>query len=236
VDTRNVVANPWSGWYVVADYERGTGHVSTFAPLSMGVRDVAGADVTYGRGFLDVRRYNRISPKAQVNVRLVLGGWLHGDPLPAQRRLSVGGPGTLPGYDFRTVVGDADLNQCTTGGAPAGLPAQCDRAMLVQAEYRSDLRFALGLDDFELRHGRWRRSQWVAFVNAGRGWLVGAPPAGAGDDAALWVGRGSLPNLGTLRADVGAGLDLGALGIYVAKAVSEPGRPANLYVRLRERF
>ena len=62
--------------------------------------DAPAPDVAYGRGFLDVRRYNRVSPTAQVNLRLVAGGWLHGDALPAQRRLSLGGAGTLPGYDF----------------------------------------------------------------------------------------------------------------------------------------
>ena len=235
VDTRNVVDNPWSGWYVVADYERGTGTVTSFAPLTPGVRGASNPDVRYGRGFLDVRRYNRVSPTAQVNLRLVAGGWLHGDALPAQRRLSVAGPGTLPGYDFRDRVGATDANQCTTGGA-VPLAAQCDRVVLLQAEYRNDLRLSLGLDDVEIRSALLRRTQWVAFLDTGRGWLVGDAPTTAGDDAALWLSRGRLPALGSLRTDVGAGIDFGLLGIYVAKAVSDAGSPANLYVRLRARF
>ncbi len=235
VDTRNVVDNPWSGWYVVADYERGTGTVTAFAPLTPGVRETNDPDVTYGRGFLDVRRYNRVSPTAQVNLRLVAGGWLHGDALPAQRRLSVGGPGTLPGYDFRARVGTADVNQCTTGGGPA-LAAQCDRVLLLQAEYRNDLRLSLGLEDVATRSALLRRTQWVAFLDTGRGWLVGEAPPAAGADARLWLARGRLPSLGSLRTDVGAGLDFGLVGVYVAKAVSQPSGPANLYVRLRARF
>lgn len=235
VDTRNVVNNPWSGWYVVADYERGTGAVTSFATLTPGVRETPHPDVTYGRGFLDVRRYNRVSPTAQVNLRLVAGGWLHGDALPAQRRLSLGGAGTLPGFDFRRRLGATDVNQCTTGGGPV-LAAQCDRVVMLQAEYRSDLRFSLGLDDVEIRSTLLRRTQWVAFLDAGRGWLVGEPPATAGEDARLWLARGGLPSLGSLRTDVGAGIDFGLVGVYVAKAVSQPGSPANLYVRLRARF
>jgi hypothetical protein len=239
VDTRNVEDRPWSGWYVVADYERGQGRttlppVPTFAPVPTPLTRA----VTYGRGFLDVRRYNRIAPGRQVNLRVVLGGWLHGDPLPAQRRFSVGGPGTLPGYDFRSVVGAADLNQCSGTVVEFGTPAQCDRVALVQAEYRGDLHFSLGFDGWgELRSHRGRRSEWVAFANSGRGWLLGTPPAGvAGEAGELWVRRGSLPSLGTFRTDVGLGIDLGVFGVYVAKAISEPGQRANFYVRLHERF
>ena len=44
-------------------------------------------------------------------------------------------------------------------------------------------------------HERWRRSEWVAFVNSGRGWLVGdAPASAAGGARELWVSRG-VPSL-----------------------------------------
>ena len=97
VDTRNDVNRPWAGWYVAADYELGDGRVTAFAPLSSDgtarARDRALGRRTYGRAFVDLRRYNRLTPDAQLNFRLAAGGWVHGDPLPAQRRLSVGGPG-----------------------------------------------------------------------------------------------------------------------------------------------
>jgi hypothetical protein len=230
VDTRNLPEATRAGVFVTAEYERGTGRVTRFAALSPGVREAADPRVTYGRGFLDVRSYNRVAPDAQVNLRLVAGGWLHGDPLPAQRRLSVGGAGTLPGFDFREPVGDVDVGTCSTTGIPAGSPAQCDRVILLQGEYRGDLRANI-LGDFDPA-GRWTRpTQWVVFLDTGRGWLVGDRP---GDPLA--VGRGRLPKLSSYRTDVGAGLDLGILGIFVAKSVSDPGLRANFHIRLHDRF
>ena len=236
VDTRNVTDRPWSGWYIVADYEYGRGRARSLATLSPGVRD-ADPDIAYGRGFLDLRRYSRIAPGAQLNLRAVAGGWLHGDALPAQRRLSVGGPGSLPGFDFRAPVGDADVGQCSTGATPPGRPAECDRILLLQAEYRGDLPFSFGLDDLlDLGDRSFRRSEWVAFADAGRGWLVGSPPTTLAGSETLWASRASLPSLSSFHTDVGVGLDLGVLGVFVAKAVSEPGEPANVYIRLRNRF
>lgn len=232
VDTRNVPHGPRSGWYVTADYERGHGTVREFAALSPGVRATDDPRVTYGRGMLDLRTYNRVAPDAQVNLRAVLGGWLHGDPLPAQRRLSVGGVGTLPGFDFREALGGADLGQCSSGAALPGSPAQCDRVLLLQGEYRGDLGLHLlgGLDPA----GRWTRpAQWVVFVDAGRGWLV---RGGGGEADPRALRRGALPGLSSLRTDVGAGLDIGLFGVFVAKAVSDPGLRANIYLRVRDRF
>src|SRR5205085_1039193 len=101
----------------------------------------ADAGVTYTRGFLDLRRYNRLSPQGQVNIRLVTGGWLNGDALPLQRRLSVEGPGATPGFDFRSPRGGVDVGTCGSGGSLAGTPAQCERIALAQIEYRGDLAF-----------------------------------------------------------------------------------------------
>ncbi len=230
VDTRNDPDATRAGFFVTADYERGTGRVTRFAALSPGIRAVEDPRVTYGRGFLDVRSYNRVAPDAQVNLRMVLGGWLHGDPLPAQRRLSVGGAGTLPGFDFRGSAGESDLGQCSTTDTPAGSPAQCDRVVLLQAEYRGDMRANL-LGDLDPA-GRWTRpTQWVAFVNTGRGWLVGD---GAAEPFA--AGGARLPGLSSYRTDVGVGIDIGILGLYVAKSVSDPDRGANFHIRLRDRF
>jgi len=243
VDTRNDVDDPWAGWYLVADYERGTGRVTRAGPRidqtlvdpAPGAIPAGTGPVTYGRGFLDLRRYNRIAPNAQFNLRLVLGGWLHGDQLPLQRRFSVGGPGTLPGFDFREVGRGVDVNQCTLGSrlAPPGRPALCDRMALAQAEYRGDLRFDFGGfddDDVGIRLGAHSDAVWVVFADAGRGWLVG-PRQGT-----LQYGRGQLPAPGTFRTDVGLGLDFDILGLYVAKAVSDSKEPANFFVRVQRRF
>ena len=69
-----------------------------------------------------------------------------------------------------------------------------------------------------------------AFVDAGRGWLVGSR---SGD---IRYPSGSLPGFDTWRTDVGLGLDLGIAGMYIAKAVSEAKEPANFFVRIRGRF
>jgi hypothetical protein len=220
VDTRNDRDDPWSGWYVMADYERGTGSLSLNTALSPGVAALAPSPVSYGRGFLDLRRYNRISPDAQLNFRAVLGGWLHGDD--------------LPGYDFRRVIGTTDVEMCSSGDATAfaarGSPALCQRMALLQAEYRGDLSVHLFAND-GWPHRNWDHSAaWVLFADAGRGWLVG-PRNGT-----LTYPKDQLPPFSTFRTDVGLGLDFDLFGVYVAKAVSESKQPANVFVRVRRRF
>ena len=239
VDTRNDPDRPWSGWYLVADYERGSGDLTRLGATSPGVRDgAAPGRIEYSRGFLDVRRYNRISPDAQLNLRFVAGGWLDGDELPLQRRFSLGGPGTLPGYDFRrlraTDEGDAppaDVGMCGGALAPFGAPAQCERMALAQLEYRGDLRLDLfgGFDDWD--GGRWDPdAEWILFADAGRGWLVGER------EGELTYPRDRLPSLGTWRTDVGIGLSFGKLGFYIAKSVTDADEPPNFFVRLKRRF
>ncbi len=256
IDTRNDVNRPWAGWYVAADYEYGTGTLDDFAPVSAdiaerGTRPVPGArDETpghraYGRGFLDVRRYNRLTPDAQLNLRLVAGGRLHGDALPLERRLSVSGPGAIAGYSFRQAAGTGgfDVADCSVRGLqPSGDPAQCERIALGQVEYRTDVRVGLFTGDEggeRVRRGLRTEFTWVVFADAGRGWLVG-PRQGSIEYAA-----GTLPALGTTLADLGAGIDfghphgsrdIGAFGVYLAKSVTAPDRPLTVFLRLQRRF
>jgi len=243
-DTRNDRRDPWSGWFVTGAYEYGSGWISRYASTTQGIRNVNPTGRTvYDRLFLDVRRYNRVSAEAQLNVRLVVGGWLSGDDLPLQRRFSLGGAGSLPGYDFREVRPGTDRLTCAgardqnvPGGArsPTGTPAQCERIVLGQIEYRGEIgsRF-FGFLNEERRHRRYgwgRRAEWAVFANTGRGWLVG--PHG-GD---LQYGAGTLPPVSTWHADVGIGLRLDDLGLYVAKSITEPHSPVNFFARLRPRF
>lgn len=235
-DTRNNPVDPWSGWLVAAKYERGQGNFRVDGTGITGDALTGMRRLTYGRGFLDLRRYNRISPKRQLNARLVLGGWLHGDPLPLERRLSVGGIGTLPGFDFRRLGIGTDVGQCSseTGSLP-GRPAQCERVVLGQLEYRHELVSEL-VDVFNRNGIRVRGAAFrvkpvaVAFVDAGRGWKVGAR------DGGLTYPAWSMPEFDTYRTDVGVGLDLGIAGIYIAKAVSVAEEPANVFIRIRNRF
>lgn len=235
-DTRNNPVDPWSGWLVSAKYERGRGNFRIDGTGITGDALTGMRRLTFGRGIIDLRRYNRISPKRQLNARLVLGGWLHGDPLPLERRLSVGGIGTLPGFDFRRLGIGTDVGQCSSeSGSLPGRPAQCERVALGQLEYRHELVSEL-FDVFNRNGIRVRGAAFrvkpaaVAFVDAGRGWKVGASDGGLSYPA--W----SMPDFDTYRTDVGVGLDLGIAGIYVAKAVSVAKEPANVFIRIRNRF
>lgn len=228
IDTRNDDFNPWAGWYLLADYERGTGNLDVVAPTSPLARTAALGTTRYQRAFADLRRYNRLAPSASLNARFVIGGWVSGDALPLQRRLSIDGPGTVPGFDFRTTGGN-DVGTCASGVAPVGQPAQCERIALAQLEYRKDIR--LSFSDRSGRRNRFRADgQWVLFYDAGRGWLVNAP------SSPLNLGRRELPPLSTYRTDIGAGLDFDQFGVYLAKALSVPTEPLNVFLRVRHRF
>lgn len=230
VDTRNDTFNPWAGWYLLADYERGTGTIDLAGPTSVGVRGLLTGPTRYQRAFFDLRRYNRINPGSALNLRVVLGGWVSGDPLPLERRLSIDGPGTVPGFDFRS-GGANDVGTCTTSDVPPGRPAQCERIGLAQLEYRSDLRISYSDESDGVRRTRFRvDGAWVFFTNAGRGWLVNAP------GTPLNYGRRDFPPLSTYRTDFGVGLDFDLLGVYAAKALSAPDEPLNVFLRVRHRF
>jgi hypothetical protein len=237
-DTRTDVEDPSSGWHLVADIEHGRSAAVRLAATPIDVRAPATepVKVDYTRLFLDARRYNRVSPDGQLNLRFVAGGWVNGDELPLQRRFSLGGPGSLPGYDFRRPP-SKDVLLCG-GTTLAGRPGLCERIALAQIEYRGALAFRFsgegGFDeeedkrDWRLHYSR--QGEWVVFVDAGRGWLVGPRN---GD---LQYARGALPPLSTFRTDVGAGLDFELIGFFVAKSVSDTKTPANFFVRLRHRF
>ncbi len=232
-DTRNDREYPRSGWLLSGAVEHGRSGSVTFGPTSPLARttDVLTDAVEYTRVFFDLRRYNRLSPTRQLNVRLVLGGWVDGDELPIQRRFSLGGPGTLPGYEFRrTPSGDTDVLQCSEGAPLPGRPAQCERVALAQLEYRADFRLRLPRRSAAYDLGLHRSPAWVLFVDAGRGWLVG--PRRVGD---LQFTTGSLPPLHTFLIDAGAGLDFNLLGVFVAKSLTDDAAP-NVVVRLRQRF
>lgn len=232
VDTRNRSNVLWGGWYVDAQTERGVGTLRRDPGNSALV--ARPEHVNYTRGFLDLRRYNRLSPGASLNLRFVAGGWMSGDRLPLQRRLSLGGTTTLPGYDFREPIPASGPDVLTCGGsALPGSPALCDRMMLMQVEYRARFHVAWVRDDARddwWRLGLNRTAAWVLFADAGRGWNVGAP------GLATNFAKDALPPLSSFRTDVGAGIDFGSVGIYVAKATSAPGEPVNIFVKSRHRF
>src|SRR3954470_25067746 len=237
VDTRNDPTNPSTGWLIAVDYERGSGRITDVGPTSPRARVAVPGAVNYGRALLDLRRYNRLSPTTSFNAGRVLGVWLHGDELPLERRFSVGGLGTVPGVDFRKYdPGIVDVSECNSGGQPPpGNPGQCERVALAQLEYRNELHSSF-FDFLNARPIRLRgigftvRPTAVAFVDAGRGWLVGPSLE------TLRYSSHSFPRFGTFRTDVGLGLDLGIIGAYVAKAVSSSKEPANVFLRVHRQF
>ena len=240
LDTRNSVGNPSSGWLLFAQWERGAGTLDRLAATTANVRATAAGSVEYTRGLVDLRRYNRLAPGAQLNVRAVLGGWIDGDALPLQRRFSVSGIDALPGFDFRRTLGASDVGTCATGNDASyvqlGRPAQCERMILLQAEWKGDFRVRLFGDRDWFGDRRWATSHfsadgsWVVFANSGRGWLVN------GSDTSLRYASSAVPAIGTWRSDIGGGVDFGNFGVYFAQAVSQSGLKPNVYVRLGQRF
>ena len=234
-DTRNDAADPWTGWLLSVDAEIGWSSALVLGPTSPIARPAtpSPAAVTYGRGWLDLRRYDRISPEGHLNVRLVYGTELGGAELPLERRFSMGGPGSLPGYEFRQLLAP-DVFTCSDATVPSGQPAQCSRILLAQVEYRADFTLRMFARDAAKGEAPGYRVtktlSWVLFADGGRGWVTG--PAEAGVSYGPWT----LPPLYTFRSDAGAGFDLGWLGGYVAKSLSDWQTPVQFVVRLQHRF
>ncbi|HTR79317.1 MAG TPA: hypothetical protein VMH39_14460, partial [Gemmatimonadaceae bacterium] len=219
LDTRSDPVDPWSGWFLTANVERGSGHLDFIAPSSE-PRFISGdSELTYTRGVLDARRYNRLSRSVQINVRAMLAGWIGGNQMPMERRVSAEGASELPGFDFRSPGTGADVATCAVAGPQiAGMPAECDRMALGQIEYRNQTFCSPTWWSSVVATIRAATSScavtWVLFSDVGRGWMVG-PPNGT----MSYSGR-ALPPLGTFRTDVGGGLDFGLLSVYAAKSVS----------------
>jgi hypothetical protein len=238
IDTRNDPLQPRDGWLLSAEYERG--HVDITRAADTTLLALSVPEITYGRLFVDARRYNRVSPHSSVNLRLVAGGLLHGDALPAQRKLSVSGVDALPGYGFRSLEGDVDVGMCNVRTeadfSAAGRPAGCDAIMLLQAEWKGDFRIALFGANERTDARRWYADglradgTWIIFANSGRGWLVGDR------DGELTYPRGSAPVFDGFRTDVGVGLDFGILGVYVAQPLQGDSNTPRVFVRLGARF
>ncbi len=171
-----------------------------------------------------------MSPSGRANLRFLAGGWTGGDPLPLQRRLSLGGPDPLVGYGFRHSACNRDIADPAFAST---LVAACDRLILTQAEYRGhlSLHWAYGASRPEDEQAKSRFTlqgpDLVVFGDAGQAWLVGS---GAGR-----VPSDRLPTLGSWIADVGLGIDWGGFGFYVAKAVTA-GEQLRFTLRLDHRF
>jgi hypothetical protein len=237
-DTRTDRDEPRSGFFVVVDGERGLGRITEVAAASNARGYASGDQVDYVRGFVDARSYHVLSPSGQISFRVVGGGWVRGDELPLQRRLSVEGPSALPGFDFRDFTTNFDTGTCSVG-MPTGRPAECDRIALAQVEYRGSLKIDIGdwREDAGRYFGARSEASWVMFFDAGRGWMVDemAAPDAEGDGETTFS-HNEIPALNTFRSDVGLGFDFGGIGVYAAKSISNPDEPVNFFLRLQRRF
>jgi hypothetical protein len=243
-DSRSEDWNPASGWLVRGQLEQAFRveldypDLVTMAPAE---ERVAVEYPTIGRfvtGLVDVRSYNRVDADARLNFRLVAGGSLTGDPLPPQRQHALGGEGSLPGYQLFTKDCGARGSRVTfaeSADSPDATPFfphyGCDGFGLFQAEFRGKLAFRLRWDG-----GPWNDDDedegaeagvdldwdlapdWSLFVDAGRGW--------SHNDTRLDE---------ETHVNVGAGLLLDRLGIYIAVPVTS-GSGVNLFIRLGPRF
>ena len=227
-DTRNERYLPSTGWLIRARFE----HSSTGDVAPVDLPRLVRPEVPLGRRYafdrllLDVRRYSRITPYLRVNARLRAEGWVDGDRLPVQRRVSLGGPDLLPGYDFRAFT-------CAPRGFddPSDL-ALCDRVISAQLEVRTRVGLNLGFRPGDRESGARRfigieEADLVLLADAGKGWLAGSGPG--------QVPVNRIPSFEEWKVDVGLGLDAGEIGAYIAKGISE-GESVKFLVRLQRRF
>jgi hypothetical protein len=228
-DTRNEGDFPTTGWLIRARYEHSTSDDIAPVALPATIRPdpPLGGGYAFDRLLLDVRRYSRLTPSLRVNARLRADGWLSGNRLPVQRRVSLGGPDLLPGYDFR------DFTCAPRNFEDPARSALCDRSITTQVEVRTRLGLNLG---FRLRDrdggetGRFigiEEADLVFLSDAGVAWLAGSGPSQVSVDR--------IPSLKEWKTDVGIGLDAGEIGAYLAKGLSEGG-PVKFLIRLQRRF
>ncbi|HUL02562.1 MAG TPA: BamA/TamA family outer membrane protein [Gemmatimonadales bacterium] len=233
VDTRNDAEQPTAGWLIEGRIAASWAPDVEPQPLPASVRAPIPTDGSYqfNRLSLDVRRYTRVSPAGRVNLRLLMGGWLGGDPLPLQQRVSIGGPALLSGYTFRHSACSADITDAAFAGTQL---AACDRLILTQIEYRGHLALHWFYGKARPEDESSKKSLWslqgpdfVVFGDAGQAWLVGSGPGRLPEN--------KFPTIGSWLADLGLGIDWGGLGVYVAKGVTS-GEPVRLTLRLDHRF
>ena len=212
---------PRDGWWMRLEARHTTsGELSPFQ-LPEQVRDPLPSE-GYGafEASFDLRRYQRIDPRQAVHLRLFGEGWIGGDPLTIQRRVSLGGDEFLSAYPFRTITCDPRRR------ADPAVPALCDRRMMAQAEFRRtvDLGFNTRIGPYGIGVDR---ADLMLFTDWGSAWVAGDGPG--------QVPSGRIQALSEWRGAIGVGADAGWFGIYLSKSVTDD-EPARLSVRLQPRF
>ncbi len=227
-DTRNDQARPSTGWKIHADFESSESDDASPVALPAAVRPpIEPGRYAFSKLRFDVARYARLNPNTRINLRILGAGWVGGDPLPVQRRVSLGGPDILPGFGFR------DLNCGPQGFSDRSQASLCDRILAAQLEIRTNLPIDL---PFRIRNAELaalqqilgiERAELVLLADAGKAWLTGGGPGR--------VPNNRIPAFGEWDADVGVGIDAGGIGVYLAKSVAV-NRSFRFSLRLQRRF
>ncbi len=236
-DERNDPDDPDDGWFLSGSVTRGLrGSLllpSPFDDAGTAVAEPSDVDATFSTGFLEFRRYARLSPDHDLSLRIVAAGSLDGELQPAFHQHTLGGEGSIPGVRlFELDCGARDellpyVHRGTGEPEPVYGRYGCGRIGLFQLQYRGRLNIGAagtapnhGFDD----DGGWLDGidldpSWMVFFDAGRGWSQ----------------SGAFPDEAT-AADIGAGFTLGGLGLYWAHPLTGDDRGVNFFVRLQRRF
>jgi hypothetical protein len=237
LDTRDDPRDPAVGWWIDAWVRRRVGGSAALPPeLVPGAPSLALAT----DGHLDLRRYNRLGPEARLNLQLLFSGAVDGSALPPQHQRSLGGEGSLPGHPRFALSCGAREETLTRPGTEtdpdasedqAVYPAYgCDAVAMARLEFQGRLPFGWRSGP---ESGEWEvdsllslRPAWTVFAGVGRGWSHADGPGTSPDPGAS----------SSTRADVGAGLFVGPLGVYWSWPLNWRDRGLNFFVRLSHRF
>jgi hypothetical protein len=220
-DSRNNEDDPSNGWWLAGELEKA---VSGQLRYELGVDDEL-APARFTQASIDIRRYARLGPSSRLAVRVSGTGSVDGGALPVQRQHALGGEGSLPGFMLHRFdcggrnsfveVNDIEFNRFYG----------CDRAVLVQIEYQTDVSFLRRLGGSRIDAlGLLQRVRLAGYFDAGRAWNEA--------DARGERGRGS----SDFAADGGFGLRLGPVGLYWAIPLSGVGETMNFFVRIGPRI
>jgi hypothetical protein len=234
LDTRDDLRRPARGWWIQTRLRRAVGGDLRLPSLSTdpGPDPASHASGTFPLaldGAVDLRRYNRLGPDSQLHLRLLASGSMDGNPLPPQHQVALGGEGSIPGHPLFIMDCGARNATLYRGSEEVHPFYGCDRAVLGQIEYHGLLPFSwapgtTGRGDWEWGALAELWPAWTFFLNGGRGWAVdGLGEVAPAEDSPF-------------RADVGAGLHLGPLGLYWAYPLNRRDRGLNFFVRLQHRF
>jgi hypothetical protein len=229
-DSRNDPSQPSAGWLVNASVEQGVGgdlRLLQHAPSNpQGPLVLLPVDREFTSVHLDLRRYVRIDPRQRLALRLLAAGSADGSALPPQRQLTLGGEGNLPGYPLMRFDCGARAATETVDGTAFYPYYGCDRLVLGQLQYSLAFPIVPGIGRrLGLVGDFGDMAELVLFGDAGRAWV---------EDKALF---GRLPGPNGLVGDVGAGVELGTLGIYWAVPLSGGAwKGLNFFLRIDARL